>query len=105
MKNRQTLTEHRAIRNWVANRKGVPAIRRVPNRQGEIGACLALNFPHHHAAPHSTPTQDDGISPVSWSAWLAELDRQKLALKVLDEKQPAFAFIARKNLNQTNQIN
>jgi hypothetical protein len=99
MKNMHTLTEHRDIRNWVANRKGMPALRRIPNRLGEMRPRLALNFPHHHAAPRSTPTQDDGISPVSWSAWLAELDRQKLALKVIDEKQPAFEFIARNELN------
>lgn len=105
MKNRQTLTEHQAIRNWVANRKGMPAIRRIPNRLGEVRSRLALNFPHPHAAPAGMPTQDDGISPCSWSAWLAELDRQKLALKVLDEKQPDFEFIERKELNEPNQIN
>jgi hypothetical protein len=99
MKNRQTLTEHRAIRNWVADRKGMPGIRRVPNRLGEMRARLALNFPHERDATNGVPTQDDGISPVSWSAWLAELDRQKLALKVIDEKQPAFEFIDRRELN------
>jgi hypothetical protein len=98
MKNIQTLTEHRDIRNWVADRKGMPAIRRIPNRFGEMRARLALNFPHR-SVPRTAPAQDDGISPVSWSAWLAELDRQKLALKVIDEQQPAFEFIERKELN------
>lgn len=99
MKNKHTLTEHREIRNWVANRKGMPAIRRIPNHLGEVRARLALSFPHRHAAPSSPPAQDDGISPCSWSAWLAELDRQKLALKVVDGQQPAFEFIQRRELH------
>jgi hypothetical protein len=33
---------------------------------------------------------------VSWTAWLAELDRQQLALRVVDED---FEFVDRKDLN------
>lgn len=94
-----TLTQHRDIQNWVADRKGMPAIRRIPNRFGEMRARLALNFPHRRTAA-STPRLDDGISPVSWSAWLAELDRQHLALKVTDQGQPAFEFIERQELSK-----
>ncbi|HEV7278014.1 MAG TPA: hypothetical protein VGN80_17170 [Devosiaceae bacterium] len=99
MKIKHTLTEHREIRNWVADRKGMPAIRRIPNHLGEVRARLALSFPQRHTTPKTPPVQDDGISPCSWSAWLAELDRQKLALKVVDGKQPAFEFIERRELN------
>ena len=99
MKNIHTLTAHRDIRTWVADRKGMPALRRIPNRFGEMRARLALNFPRRPAIPGTTPVEDDGISPCSWSAWLAELDRQKLALKVVDGQQPAFEFIERKELN------
>ena len=95
-----TLTRHRDIQNWVAEHRGLPAICRMPNRFGELRSRLALKFSRPRPAPTSIPTQDDdGMSPCSWSAWLAELDRQHLALKVIDEKQPAFEFIERKDLN------
>jgi hypothetical protein len=97
MKNSHTLTHHRDIRKWVAERKGAPALRRVPDRLGEMRARLTLNFARRRGPPTSTPTQDDGISPCSWSAWLAELDRQQLVLRVTD--QNAFEFIERKELN------
>jgi hypothetical protein len=94
-----TLTRHIDIQNWAAGRKGLPAIRRVPDKFGIVRARLALNFARrHHAAPATTPTQDDGISPVSWTAWLAELDRQHLALRVSQDDED-YEFIERKDLN------
>jgi len=77
-----TLTRHRDIQNWVAGRRGLPAIRRVPDSFGTVRARLALNFAARRPAPAPVPSIDDGISPVSWTAWLAELDRQHLALRV-----------------------
>jgi len=94
-----TLTGHRDIQNWVAEHQGLPAIRRMRNELGELQARLALKFAKPRAAPMSTPTLDDGLSPVSWAAWLAELDRQHLALKVIDATQLAFEFVERKDLN------
>lgn len=94
-----TLTRHRDIQAWVAQHQGLPAISRMRNEFGELRARLALKFSKPKPAPFSTPTQDDGVSPCSWSAWLAELDRQHLALKVIDAKQPAFEFVERKELN------
>jgi hypothetical protein len=94
--NTHTLIEHRDIQNWVTARQGQPAIRRVPDPTGRVRARLALNFARH-AAPTETPTQDDGMSPCSWTAWLAELDRQHLALRVSD--QTSFEFVERRELN------
>lgn len=94
-----TLTRHRDIQNWVAEHQGLPAIRRHPNQFGELRARLALKFSKARTAPMSMPALDDGMSPVSWSAWLAELDRQNLALKVIDSKLPDFEFVERKELN------
>lgn len=94
--NSQTLIAHRDIQNWVAARKGQPALRRVPDPTGRIRARLALNFARPQS-PTETPSQDDGMSPCSWTAWLAELDRQNLALRVGD--QTAFEFIERRELN------
>ena len=91
-----TLTRHQDIQKWVAGRHGLPAIRRVPDPTGRIRARLTLNFAGNRPAPASTPTQDDGMSPVSWTAWLAELDRQHLVLRVQDEH---YELVERKDLN------
>lgn len=96
---KSTLTRHRDIQNWVAEHCGLPAICRMPNQYGQLRLKLALKFSKPRTASTLPFTQDDGMSPVSWSAWLAELDRQHLALKVVDETQPAVEFVERKDLN------
>lgn len=94
------LTRHRDIRDWVSERHGTPAIRRVPNRFGEIRARLDLVFHKQRAMPPGgMPQVDDGASPVSWSAWLAELDRRQLALKVSDQQSADFELVPRSDLN------
>jgi hypothetical protein len=95
----QTLTRHRDIQKWVSTRRGLPAIRRVPDASGGIRARLAIAFEHPrpHAPRHLVPSLDDGMMPVSWTAWLAELDRQGLALKVTDEEH--FEFVERSDLH------
>jgi hypothetical protein len=45
------------------------------------------------------PRVDDGLSPISWTAWLAELDRRQLALRVSDQQDPNFELVERKELN------
>lgn len=94
-----TLTHHSDIQTWVGRHNGLPAIARVRNGQGEARAKLALRFSRPSARPTATPTQDDGLSPVSWTAWLAELDRQRLALRVVSQQPPAVEFIQRPELN------
>lgn len=94
-----TLVRHRDIRSWVSARRGQPAIARVPDRMGTMRSKLSLSFARKQDAPTETPTLDDGMSPVSWNAWLAELDRQSLALRVSGEKQPSYEFIERRELN------
>lgn len=94
--NNHTLTRHRDIQNWVSNHRGSPAIRRVPNEFGEIESKLALTFAAPKARPEAgMPRVDDGLSPVSWTAWLAELDRRQLALRVSDRQHPDFEFVER----------
>ncbi len=92
-----TLTRHQDIQKWVAGRRGLPAIRRVPDSSGTVRSRLTLNFSGRRPAPVSTPSQDDGIVPVSWTAWLAELDRQHLALRVGQDEN--YEFVERKDLN------
>ncbi len=91
-----TLTRHRDIQNWVTDRHGIPAIARVRNRFGEERAQLKLSFEKRRK--DQPGSQDDGMSPCSWTAWLAELDRQQLALKV-DAAADDFELVERREAN------
>ena len=95
----QTLVRHADIQNWVNARHGHPAIRMLRDGTGSTARKLTLSFAVGHAAPVGMPGLDDGMSPVSWSAWLAELDRQHLALRVTGESPPSYEFIPRRELN------
>lgn len=86
------LTRHMDIQNWVAGRKGSPAIARVRNTLGEERAQLKLRFDRQ-----SEGEEDGGMSPCSWSAWLAELDRQQLALRV--EPDGDCDLVSRQSMN------
>src|SRR5690606_20154242 len=94
-----TLTHHRDIQSWVNSNRGRPAIRRVPNSYGRMEARLALAFASHEPSRKfgMTPV-DDGLSPCSWTAWLAELDRQRLALRVSDARTD-YELVERKDFN------
>lgn len=93
-----TLTRHRDIQNWVCDRQGTPAIARVRNRFGEESSQLLLNFRHAPKSKNGAMGVDDGMSPVSWTAWLAELDRQQLALQV-DLVADDFEIVERSTAN------
>lgn len=94
MTQQHTLTRHRDIQNWVSDRHGIPAIARVRNRFGEERAQLRLSFQKREKPQHES--QDDGMSPCSWTAWLAELDRQQLALQV-GLAEDGFQLVERKS--------
>jgi hypothetical protein len=99
MDNSHTLTRHRDIQNWVTDHKGIPAIARVRDNYGSMRARLCLSFERQRRAAESRAALDDGMSPCSWSAWLAELDRQRLALKVTASAEPQFEFVDRREMN------
>ncbi len=96
-----TLTQHRDIQNWVSARHGMPAISRISNSAGEVRARLALKFGDRSRQP-VMPETDDGMSPVSWNTWLAELDRQHLALKVSNQSGADFEFVERQEMTPVN---
>jgi hypothetical protein len=93
-----TLTRHRDIQAWVTDRQGMPAVVRGHNRFGELRSRLAIKF-HGMSKPEGMPGVDQGAMPVSWSAWLAELDRQQLALRVSENGETDYELIERKSLN------
>lgn len=92
------LTRHRDIQNWVTDRKGVPAISRVRDRFGDEHALLRLSFERRRRAPRAGLDETDDMTPCSWTAWLAELDRQQLALRV-DSAADDFELVERRSLN------
>ena len=98
MTHAHTLTRHRDIQTWVSDHKGMPALVRAPDSFGQMSAHLALRF-DAVGRPQGMPKVDQGASPVSWSAWLAELDRQHLALRVSDDGETDYELIERKSLN------
>jgi hypothetical protein len=98
MTHAHTLTRHRDIQDWVSERHGLPALVRAPNSFGEMRSRLALKFGRPDR-PESMPGVDQGASPVSWAAWLAELDRQQLALRVSEDGADDYEFVERKTLN------
>ncbi len=103
MKDSHTLTRHRDIQNWVSDQKGIPAIARVRNNFGELKSRLCLSFEKRERATSEFMSQDDGMSPISWTAWLAELDRQHLALKVTDRNGLDFEFVERRHSNRESR--
>jgi hypothetical protein len=99
MNDKQTLIRHRDIQNWVSARQGMPAIARVRDNTGDMRARLSLSFERARKAPSYLGVEQDGLSPCSWAAWLAELDRQQLALRVSPQGEPTFEFVERRTLN------
>ena len=88
------LVDHHDIRKWVEAREGQPALRHVVGKTGRLEPRLAIRF-RRAEAPLFVPGQDEGMSPCSWTAWMAELDRQHLALEVSDRAGTRIAFVAR----------
>ncbi len=86
------LTRHRDIQNWVADHRGTPAIARIRDGMGREMAQLKLHFDRRRDTEF-----DCGMSPCSWTAWLAELDRQQLALMV--EPSGRFELVPRSQMN------
>lgn len=96
--NTHTLTDHHDIQQWVSNQHGQPALARFADPTGRMHSRLAISFAHRRKTPdREMPTVDDGAGPCSWTAWLAELDRQNLALLVKSDDE--FEFVDRRELN------
>lgn len=88
------LIAHHDIQDWVGQHNGLPAMQRVPNAYGLGRAELSLRF-RGPDAPEAMPSLDDGAAPCAWSAWLAELDRQHLAVRITDPDGPAYELVPR----------
>jgi hypothetical protein len=89
----QFLTAHSAIQSWVADQNGCPAVARVRDHYGDEKAQLRLKFMRFG----DEEALDGETSPCSWKAWLAELDRQQLALKI--EPTGDFSLVPRNTMH------
>ncbi|MGV3491051.1 MAG: hypothetical protein ACO1OG_06975 [Devosia sp.] len=94
--NDRTLVRHDDIQKWATAHRVQPAVRRIHDGTGGMRSRLTLRF-EPHAKPDDAPGLDEGLSPVSWTAWLAELDRQNLALRIKTESR--FELVDRRELN------
>lgn len=93
--------DHEAVKLWAEARGGSPMMEDQPDGRGGTRSVLQITFGQHalNADENEGPDRISGFELVSWDDWLAEFDRQGLALKVNDE-QPGledndFEFVAR----------
>lgn len=93
MHKKHTLVTHREIRHWVEARAGQPALRPLRDAEGRVVPRLALRFRGEDSLPLTG--ECEGMSPCSWTQWLAELDRQRLALRVSAGEPAAVEFVSR----------
>jgi hypothetical protein len=95
----QILTKHDEIRQWAIARAGNPAIE---DRAGGIGGppILRIVFDQYalNAGENQYGDRPGGLDLVDWEEWFTELEAQKLALMVEDEKPGVldtyFEFVA-----------
>jgi hypothetical protein len=97
----RTLTKHSDIREWAEGRSGYPMMEDVPDGT-DVRSLLEITFGQHalNADTNEGPDRPGGFRLVGWDEWLAEFDRQKLALRVPDEEPGRtdndFEFVNRK---------
>jgi len=83
----QYLTAHDDVRAWATARAGTPAFAATPNptdSPGDQPPLLRLAFGQDIVNGDGGEGADrmDGLQSVGWEDWLAEFDRQNLALTV-----------------------
>jgi hypothetical protein len=103
----KTLTKPADIRQWVEARAGAPMTMDMPDGNGETRTLLNITFGQHalNADENEGPDRIGGFELAAWEDWLAELDRQGLAIRVRDE-QPGtldneFEFVTRDGKGRT----
>ncbi|HET7717339.1 MAG TPA: hypothetical protein VFK86_17090 [Bauldia sp.] len=103
----KTLTKPDDIRRWAEARAGAPMSMDMPDGSGDTRTLLNITFGQHalNADENEGPDRLTGFELTSWEDWLAELDRQGLAIRVRDE-QPGtldneFEFVSRDGRGRT----
>lgn len=100
------LTSADDIRLWAEARAGAPMSMDVPDGTNSR-TLLTITFGQHalNADENEGPDHISGYELVAWDDWIAELDKQGLAIKVRDETPGAldndFEFVSRDGKGQT----
>lgn len=103
----KTLTKPDEIRRWVEARAGAPMSMDMPDGTGDTRTLLNITFGQHalNADENEGPDRIGGFDLIGWEDWLAELDKQGLAIRVRDEAPGQldndFEFVAREGKGQT----
>ncbi|HEV7278013.1 MAG TPA: hypothetical protein VGN80_17165 [Devosiaceae bacterium] len=103
----KTLTDRAEIRQWAEARNGSPMLMEVPSGT-DSRTLLQITFGQHALNAEHNEGPDrvaGGYELVTWDDWLAELERQQLALKVNDEEPGRldndFRFVSRDETGNT----
>ena len=83
----RVLIKHEEIRQWAEGRAGSPMMMDVPDVTG-TRTLLQMTFGQHalNADHNEGPDPlEEAYQLVGWDEWLAEFDRQNLAIRVRDE--------------------
>ena len=103
----KTLTKSVDIRRWVEARAGAPMSMDMPTGTGDTRTLLNITFGQHalNADENEGPDRISGFALIGWEEWIAEFDRQRLAMRVRDEAPGQldndFEFVARDGKGQT----
>lgn len=80
-----TLTDHDAIRDWVAARGGAPAM--VESSSGiDDDPVLRIVFEQQAYPDVDAPLDAGGLEVVEWDDWFGVFDRRKMVLIVPNEQ-------------------
>ena len=103
----KVITAHDELRQWAEARGGNPMAMDVPDGTGESRTLLQITFGQHalNADENEGPDRIGGFDLIGWDDWIAELDKQGLAIRVRDEAPGQldndFEFVARDGKGQT----
>jgi hypothetical protein len=103
----KTLTKPDDIRQWAEARAGAPMSMDMPDGSGEMRTLLNITFGQHalNADENEGPDRITGFELTSWDEWVAELEKQGMAIRVRDESpgqlDNEFEFVARDGKGKT----
>ena len=78
-----TLTDHYAIRDWVAARGGAPAMAEAPFGDHPV---LRILFEQQAYPDVDAPLDAGGLEVVEWDDWFRVFDARKMAMIVPNER-------------------
>lgn len=87
-----TLTDHQAIRDWVAARGGAPAMVDTSSPGLDEAPVLRIVFEQQAYPDVDRPLDAGGLQIVEWDDWFRVFDDRKMALIVPNERPGKLAI-------------